>query len=45
MVRGVTGGREEVTFSSCSSRYLRIECRSAACRNGYSINELEVYRP
>lgn len=47
-VRDVTsgrGGREELTFSSRSGRYLRIECRSAASSNGYAINELEVYQP
>lgn len=47
-VRDVTsgqGGREEISFSSRSGRYLRIECRSAASSNGYAINELEVYQP
>lgn len=38
------GGREEVTFSSRSGRYLRIECRKAGSSNGYSIYELEVYQ-
>lgn len=38
------GGREEVTFSNRTGRYLRIECRSANSSNGYAINELEVYQ-
>ncbi len=39
------GGREEITFSNRNGRYLRIECRKARSNDGYSINEVEVYRP
>jgi len=37
------GGREEMSFSSRSARYVRVECRKPYSKNGYSIKELEVY--
>ncbi|BCR03283.1 hypothetical protein DESUT3_03520 [Desulfuromonas versatilis] len=43
-MRDRRGGREEVTFPARSAQYLRIECRSSASDNGYSIYELEAYR-
>ncbi len=37
------GGREEITFSSRSARYVRIYCNKADNDRGFSIYELEVY--
>ncbi|SDM95741.1 Cytochrome c3 [Geoalkalibacter ferrihydriticus] len=42
-IKDFSGGTSEITFSSRSERYVRIECNRARSSNGYSINELEVY--
>ncbi|BCR03281.1 hypothetical protein DESUT3_03500 [Desulfuromonas versatilis] len=39
-----SGGKEEITFSARTARYVRIYCSRAASSNGYSITELEVYK-
>ncbi|WP_305047222.1 discoidin domain-containing protein, partial [Geoalkalibacter sp.] len=37
------GGRESRTFSARDARYVQIYCRQANQRDGFSINEFEVY--
>lgn len=42
-VSGSDGGRDDITFSSTSARYVQIRCTRSYDSGGYSLYEFEVY--